>query len=412
MYPTTNFLIKKSPPKLTRMNRTPNALAATPIFLAFFCMGFGDVAGPLTGLVKEEFQLSNAMAQLIPFMGFVMFGLLSLPMGIYQDRKGKKFILMLGLVLALVGLVLPIIGNFSTFNLLLLSILLLGAGAATLQVAGNPIMRDVSPEGKYSRNLSLGQFVKAIGSLSGAVIPLLAVAYWGMDWKILFPIYSAFLLLTIIILSAVRIPRPVAEQVSAATFKSTFRLMGNPYIFLMVMSIFVYVGAEVSMSASLPIFLESRYGIDLATLGVAGTGLFFVSLMIGRFLGGIILNWITPRTFLTITLLLSLIGLAGLFIENQIAAIISIIVIGLSFANIFPLIFSITVDWMPHRSNELSGLMVTAIVGGAFIPPLMGLVADNIGIMLSFIVPMLCIFYILYVALIGKKKWQQPAFEK
>jgi fucose permease len=394
------------------MNRTPNALAATPIFLAFFCMGFGDVAGPLTGLVKEEFQLSNAMAQLIPFMGFVMFGLLSLPMGIYQDRKGKKFILMLGLILALFGLVLPIMGSYSTFSLLLLSILLLGAGAATLQVAGNPIMRDVSPEGKYSRNLSLGQFVKAIGSLSGALIPLLAVAYWGADWRILFPIYSAFLLLTIVILSLVRIQRPVTKITSAATFKSTFRLMGNPYIFLMVMAIFVYVGAEVSMSASLPIFLESRYGIDLATLGIAGTGLFFVSLMIGRFLGGVILNWISPRTFLTITLLLSLVGLAGLFIQNQIAAIISIIVIGMSFANIFPLIFSITVDWMPHRSNELSGLMVTAIVGGAFIPPLMGLVADNIGIMLSFIVPMLCILYILWVALVGKKKGQQPVFEK
>jgi len=202
------------------MNRTPNALAATPIFLAFFCMGFGDVAGPLTGLVKEEFHLSNAMAQLIPFMGFVMFGLLSLPMGIYQDRKGKKFILMLGLILALVGLVLPIIGNFSTFSLLLLSILLLGAGAATLQVAGNPIMRDVSPEGKYSRNLSLGQFVKAIGSLSSALIPLLAVAYWNLDWKILFPIYSAFLLLTLVILSMMRIPRPLTEATSAATFKS------------------------------------------------------------------------------------------------------------------------------------------------------------------------------------------------
>lgn len=393
------------------MNRTPNALAATPIFLAFFCMGFGDVAGPLTGLVKEEFHLSNAMAQLIPFMGFVMFGLLSLPMGIYQDRKGKKFILMLGLILALVGLVLPIIGNFSTFSLLLLSILLLGAGAATLQVAGNPIMRDVSPEGKYSRNLSLGQFVKAIGSLSSALIPLLAVAYWNLDWKILFPIYSAFLLLTLVILSMMRIPRPLTEATSAATFKSTFRLMGNPYIFLMVMAIFVYVGAEVSMSANLPIFLESRYGIDLATMGIAGTVLFLVSLMIGRFLGGVILNWITPRTFLSITLLLSLLGLAGLFIENQIAAIISIIVIGMSFANIFPLIFSITVDWLPSRSNELSGLMVTAIVGGAFIPPVMGLVADNIGIMLSFVVPMLCILYILWVALVGKKKGQQPVFE-
>lgn len=385
------------------MTQKNTGLKALPIFLAFLCMGFGDVVGPLTGLIKEEFQLSNTGAQFIPFMGFIMFGLLSLPMGIFQDQKGKKFTLMLGLILALLGLVLPIIGSFSAFGLLLLSILMLGAGATILQVAGNPIMREVSPEGKYSRNLSLGQFVKAIGSLSGAIIPVLAANYWGLDWKILFPVYSAFLLLTVVILSFTKIREQKSLTDTPATFRSSFRLLGNTYVAAMVIGIFLYVGAEVCMSAGLPIYLEARYGIDIEKLGVAGTGLFFLALMSGRFLGGVILNWLNPKIFLIITALVSIVGISGLFIHNQTIAVISIIITGLGFANVFPLIFSITVDNLPERSNELSGLMVTAIVGGAFIPPVMGFVADQTNVMMSFLVPLACILYITWLAATNRK---------
>ena len=72
--------------------------------------------------------------------------------------------------------------GLTTFTRFLLTILLLGAGAAILQVAGNPIMRDVSDAGRFARNLTLGQFVKAIGSLSGAVIPVVAARAFGASW--------------------------------------------------------------------------------------------------------------------------------------------------------------------------------------------------------------------------------------
>ena len=71
--------------------------SALPVFLAFLAMGFGDAVGPFVSLAREKFQLSNFLAQMIPFVGFAMFGLLSIPMGVYQDKKGKKFILLLGL---------------------------------------------------------------------------------------------------------------------------------------------------------------------------------------------------------------------------------------------------------------------------------------------------------------------------
>lgn len=374
-----------------------------PIFFAFLCMGFGDVVGPLTSQLQNTYELSNFAAGLVTFMGFIMFGLLSVPLGIYQDRKGKKHVLLIGLFFALLGLVLPIIGNYSSFGLLLGALLLLGTGATTLQVAGNPIMRDVSPEGKYSRNLSFGQFVKAIGSLSGALIPLAAVNYFDKDWKVLFPIYSVLVIITLIYVLVTRVEEKRDENSAPANLKSSLSLLKNPYVATMVLGIFLYVGSEVSMSAKLPNYLETQFGFDIEKLGLWGTLFFFITLMTGRFLGGIILNWLEPKRFLIITTFLSLIGIGGLFVApNEVLGFTAIGLIGLGFANIFPLIFSISVDAMPHRSNEISGLMVTAIIGGAILPVIFGAVADSAGLMAGFAVPALAMLYILYVAFRNK----------
>jgi len=375
-----------------------NFFKSTPIFLAFLVMGFGDVSGPLTSQLQSDFSLSNFEAGLVTFMAFIMFGLLSIPMGLYQDRKGRKHVLLLGLFAALIGMILPIIGKYESFILILGGLLFLGTGATLLQVAGNPIMRDVSPEGKYSRNLSFGQFVKAIGSLSGSLIPLLAARYWGLDWKILFPIYGSVMLIVVVFLLVTRIEEH-AEKENPATLKSCLGLLKNPYVLLMVIGIFLYVGSEVSMSAKLPNFLEAKFDYDIKEKGLFGTLFFFISLMTGRFLGGVILNWLSPKRFLIITSILSIAGIAGLFVAGgQILAFVFIFIVGLGFANIFPLIFSITIDAMPDRSNEISGLMVTAIIGGAFVPILFGGVADLFGLMAGFAVPGLCMLYILIIA--------------
>ncbi|MFC2129398.1 sugar MFS transporter [Bacteroidota bacterium] len=376
-----------------------NALASIPIFLAFLVMGFGDVSGPLTSQLQNDFELSNFQAGLVTFMAFIMFGLLSIPMGLYQDRKGRKYVLTLGLIAALIGMALPIIGKYESFVLILGGLLFLGTGATMLQVAGNPIMRDVSPEGKYSRNLSFAQFVKAIGSLSGSLIPILAARYFGLDWKLLFPIYGIVMLIVIVYLLLTKIEEDNTEKEKPATLGSCFGLLKNPFVLLMVLGIFLYVGSEVSMSAKLPNFLEAKFDYDIKEKGLFGTLFFFISLMTGRFLGGVILNWLSPKKFLIITSIISILGIAGLFIATgPLFAFVFIFLIGLGFANIFPLIFSITVDAMPERSNEISGLMVTAIIGGAFVPILFGVVADQINLMAGFLVPGLCMLYIFLIA--------------
>jgi fucose permease len=328
-----------------------------------------------------------------------MFGILSVPIGVFQDKKGKKYILVLGLSVMLAGVLIPAIFGFSTFAMFLVTVLLLGAGATILQVAGNPLMRDVSPEGKYSRNLSLAQFVKAIGSMSGPLIPVIALRWFGLGWRVMFPVFSVAIFITL--LSAVSLHVDAAPPPShrATTFRSCLALLKNGYVLMMVLAIFLYVGAEVCVSSGVPLYLLDRYAIDIAKTGLLGTGLFFAALTIGRFSGGVILNWIKPKTFFLFTCLLSILGLLGLFLPVESVAVASFFIVGLGFANIFPLIFSITVDSMPENANALSGLMVTAIVGGAFLPPLMGWFADAMHSMqFAFLVPLAAILYILWTA--------------
>ncbi len=376
-----------------------NTAKAYPIFLAFLCMGFGDVVGPLTSQLQNDYQLSNVAAGLVTFMGFIMFGLLSVPMSIYQARKGKKQVLMIGLAAALFGLIIPMASGFNSFSLILAGLLFLGTGATLLQVAGNPIMRDVSAEGRYSSNLSFGQFVKAIGSLSGALIPLIAANFWGLDWKVLFPIYSVIILVVLAILFMQKIEesKPAADE-EPASLKSCLALLKEPFVGLMVFGIFLYVGAEVTLSSKLPNYLELAFNFDIKETGLFGTLFFFVSLMIGRFAGGILLTKIAPSVFLKISSILSLVGLLGLYVApNAVAGFVAIAIIGLGFANVFPLIFSITIDKMPERANEISGLMVTAIIGGAFVPVVFGFVADNFGLMSGFVVTIASFVYMLFL---------------
>lgn len=376
--------------------------SALPVFLAFLAMGFGDAVGPFVSLAKEQFRLSNFAAQLIPFMGFIMFGLLSVPMGVIQSKHGKKTVLILGLFLMLAGILIPAVAGLSTFHVFLVTILLLGAGATTLQVAGNPIMRDVSVEGKYSRNLSLGQFVKAVGSLSGPLIPVIAARRFGASWNVIFPIYSVAVLVTIIALLPLKTGEQAPNKQNSISFGSSLALLKNGYVAMMVLAIFLYVGAEVSVSSGIPLYLKDRFALDINRTGLLGTGLFFLALTVGRFSGGIILNWLKPRTFLVITTALSVAGLLGVFVPSRSVAVASFFLIGLGFANIFPLVFSITVDARPQDANALSGLMVTAIVGGAVLPPVMGLVADSFKSMqAAFLVPLAAVAYITWTAFVS-----------
>ena len=382
-----------------------------PVFLVFLAMGFGDVVGPLVGLVKKTFELSNFTAQLLPMTGFLMFGLLSVPMGLVQDRKGKKTVLMVGLLLALLGLMLPLLtgmygkpievasGDLTKYYVVLISILLLCAGATLLQVCGNPVMRDVSEKGAYSSNLSLAQSVKAVGSSLGFLLPPFVAKSLGWDWSILFPIYAVIVLVTLVSCLPLKLVTERDPSSKPATYATCFALFGGDrFVMSMVLGIFFYVGAEVCFSSGVPLLMKEKFGLDQFGLWVSWS-LFFLPILVGRFVGAAVLKKLKPSVFLKLSVALAIVGVCAVFSGHKAVTFAGIVLVGLGFANIFPLIFSIAVDAMPSRSNEISGLMVTAIAGGAVLPPLMGMVADRLGVVGGFAVPLVALVYILWVAL-------------
>ncbi len=168
----------------------------------------------------------------------------------------------------------------------------------------------------------------------------------------------------------------------------------------MVLGIFLYVGAECCMNSGVPLLLSEEFNFDAQKEGLLiSWSLFFLPVLVGRFVGAAVLRKMPANRFLLITVLLSLAGVLLVFTGHIVSTMAGVILVGLGFANIFPLIFSIAVDRMPQYSNELSGLMITAILGGAIVPLFWGYVADAGSIITAFVVPLVCLVYILFVGL-------------
>jgi fucose permease len=375
-----------------------------PIYFAFFVMGFEDAVGTFVGFAKVQFDLSPFIAGLLPFFTFLAYGLFAVPIGVLADRKGKKFVMVTFLFLTALGSLIPTI-SVSEYWYLLLGIFFLGAGNAGLQVAGNPIMRDVSAPGRYSRNLTFAQFIKSVGSNTGPYVTTLLVATFGLAWYQIFPMYFIVAVITMIMLMFLKVEeRPDEQKAETASIKSSLSLLfTEKYVFLMVLGIFLYVGAEIGLNTWISTHLRENFGLDLENMATLGLGFFLTALSIGRFLGAFLHHFISPKTHFVITSVMAFVGVLGVFANSATVVIISLVIAGLAFGNIFPTIFSILIEHMPHRSAELSGLMVMAIFGGAVVPALMGAIAE-ISIRLSFVLPAVISLYILILAFITRNK--------
>src|SRR3974390_983137 len=156
-----------------------------PIFLAFFLMGLADAMGPMSDAVGKEYNISKVLSTLLPFFVFIAFAVFSVPGGLLAARIGKKKLLLLGLGLNAVACLIPSL-QAPSFPVLLACIFLLGIGTTFLQVSGNPIMRDVSAAGGYSRNLAFAQGIKGIGSTASTYLLTFIttlVLFKDMDWR-------------------------------------------------------------------------------------------------------------------------------------------------------------------------------------------------------------------------------------
>ena len=365
-----------------------------PVVMAFYVMGFGDIVGLASDYAQRDLGLSSTLAQILTLMAFVWFFLLSVPVGIFQDKHSKRLTVIISFLFFLASFIAPFLSK--TFYGMLASFTLLGIGNAIVQVSANPLMQDVSPPDKLSRNLTLSQFVKAIAGMLGPVIAAFCASKFG-NWMLIYWVYLFICILSLLWLQLT----PIQEtgNTGRASFSSTLKLLRDRKVALLVMGTFVMVGFDVGMNTNIARYLKTSFGVSQEE-AIVGISIYFAALMAGRFLGALILNKFSGNKMLLYCAILSVASFVLLYLMPDFnTGRIAIFCIGLFTATIFPLIFSAGLQYMPDRANELSGLMIMSVCGGGVIPPIVGVLTDLSNLMTALVLLGVCLAYVVFLAL-------------
>ena len=376
------------------MEKSKSNLAVLPVLFGFFIMGFADVVGISSSYVKKDFGLSDSMANLLPMMVFLWFAVFSVPTGMMMNTLGRKKTVMISFAITLVALLVPLVAY--RFSVVLFAFALLGIGNTILQVSLNPLLTNVVSGEKLTSSLTLGQFVKAIASFLGPIIAGVASGSLG-NWKMIFPIFASVTLLSGLWLALT----PITEEKAATQtsgFWKNFSLLKDPVILMLFLAIVLLVGIDVGLNTTLPKFLMERASMPLEKAGLA-TSLYFAARTIGTFVGAILLMKISGRKFYIASMVLGVVAMSlMLVLSNLYAILVMIFCLGLAIANVFPIVFSAALRKEPKRANEVSGLLIMGVAGGAIVPPIMGVVSDATGQTGAMVVLLISLGYLLFNA--------------
>ena len=358
------------------MQKSNSKLAVLPVMFGFFIMGFVDIVGIATNYVKADFAgMDDKVASLISLSCFLWFLILSIPTGMLMNRIGRKKTVLLSFAVTAVAMLIPILKY--DFVCILVAFAMLGVGNTILQVALNPLVSSVVSSDKLTGTLTLGQFTKAVSSFLG---PILAAMFAGsaFGWKAVFPTYSIITFLAMVWLALSPIQEQMMER-SEISFGRTFSLLKDKYIVLFFVGILVLVGVDVGMGITFPKLLQERCSLPLEKAGL-GNSVYFFARTVGAFLGGLILMRYPAGKFFTASSLVALAALVGLiFSKNLVTVLVFVALFGLGYANLFSIIFSISMLKVPQKTNEVSALLIVGVCGGAIIPPVLGVVTDSFG---------------------------------
>ena len=356
-----------------------NKMAIVPVMLCFFAMGFVDLVGIASNYVKEDLQLSDSVANVLPSLVFFWFLIFSVPTGMLMNKIGRKNTVLLSLAVTVVSLLLPLFGE--SFELMLVSFSLLGIGNALMQTSLNPLVSSVIKGGNLASTLTFGQFVKAIASFMAPYIAMwgamAAMPTFGLGWRVLFPVYMIIGIAASILL----VSTPIEEEPSdkASSVVDCVKLLSRPVILLSFLGIMCHVGIDVGTNTTAPKILMERHEMTLNDAAFA-TSLYFIFRTIGCLTGSFFLRVMSNRLFFIISVVmmaLSMIGLA--FGTSKEILYVAIALVGYGNSNIFSLVFTQALLSDTTRQNEISGLMIMGLFGGTVFPLFMGFASDAMG---------------------------------
>lgn len=340
-----------------------------PIMLAFFCMGFVDMVGTATNYVQKDLSLDDATANIFPSMVFFWFLIFSVPTGMLMGRIGRRKTVVLSLIITAISMIVPLVWYDKTSMIITFS--LLGIGNTLMQVSINPLLSNIVQGEKLASSLTFGQFVKAIASFSAPLIATRAALMFD-DWKMIYPLFLGISVVSTIWLWATHIDEE-KESVKGAGFVQCFKLLGNGFIFLCFLGIMCHVGIDVGTNVTAPRILMERLNLTELNDANYATSVYFAFRTAGCFIGAFVLARFSAKKFFAVSVVLMALGMAGLyFMQSEFVLCLYIGLIGFGNSNVFSVILSQAMLYMPGKKNEISGLMIMGLFGGTVFPFFMG----------------------------------------
>ncbi len=416
-------------------------MAFAVVTVLFFLWGFITVlVDALIPRLRDVFELSYFQSGLVQFAFFTAYALISVPSGYMIARIGYQRGAVVGLAtMAAACLLFWPAASFRVFELFLLALFVLAGGITVLQVAANPYVAALGDPRTAASRLNLSQ---AFNSLGTTLAPLVSAAfilgssvlgrseiealsasaqeaYYAAEAAAVqgpFVVLAVVLLVVAGLFAWVRLPK-ILETDHHRSGSYGAALQDKTLIYGAV-GIFVYVGAEVTIGSYLVNYfidldiagLTAASGFTTGLVGffsgtqpgslnverLAGTFVVFYwgGAMVGRFIGSYLQLFISPGRLLSVYAVVNVVLLMITMYTIGNVAVWSVLAIGLFNSIMFPTIFTTAIDRLGENTAQGSGILCTAIVGGALIPPLYGAVADSVGLQLAFFVPAVCYAYI------------------
>ncbi|HEV7432753.1 MAG TPA: MFS transporter [Steroidobacteraceae bacterium] len=393
------------------------------VFLIFFVISFlTNILGPLVPDIISGFRVSLAMAAVLPFSFFIAYGVMSIPAGFLVERWGEKTLIIVSFLCGTAGAL--SFALFPSYQVAIISLFVMGAGMAALQVAINPLLRVAGGEAHFAFNSAFAQLVfgaasflspmmyvylvtnlgkdgrpagallRLLGSVTPATLPWVSI-YW------LFAFASAAMAVYVATLKLPTVERSADE--SAGTLAMYAILLRNPVTWLYFLSIVAYVGCEQGSADWMSQFLYRYHGYDPHSQGASAVSYFWGLLTAGCLVGMLLLKLYDSRRVLIGFSIGALLMLTlALFGPAQVS-LLAFPCIGLFASIMWPTLVSLALNSVPAHHGPLAGILCTGIMGGAVIPLLIGSIGDRFGLRTGML-----LLYVTFGCVLSVGFWARP----
>jgi fucose permease len=375
------------------------------IWITFFAISLvTNILGPLVPDIIRDFHLSLSLLATLPLSFFLAYGVCSIPAGVLVERYREKRVMLGAFVLVLAGSLAFALRH--DYVVALGSLFTIGVGMALLQVAINPLLRVAGGEQHFAFYSVLGQLVFGLASfLSPFLYSFLATRPGAgpMAWTSLYWIFVAVAAFMIVIVAATPFPTVVrTEEESAGTIAIYAALLRKPLVIAYFVGIFAYVGTEQGVANWMSELLHVRHGLDPQTAGAQAVAWFWGLMTAGCALGLVLLRRLVSRVVLGGAVVLAIVLLAlGLFGPTAVARV-ALPAMGFAASVMWSVIFSLALNSVPEHHGAFSGILCTAIVGGAAVPFFIAALGDRYGLRTGMLTLFLTLAYMLAIAVFAR----------